>query len=362
MTTDNGWLLYPSQGKGGRTISGRYVTITGKGAMAISPDMTAELPPAKKFLRIELKRDARLLRLTPVAKAEDGALKVTMPGGSGKGHQARIGTQYGFRAMGIVPAAVTRYQAQWVGDSILVGLDAPFDGQEDSPQRHGGHGEEGKEKTRDAKKTAAMDAEIEHEDALPQETKPAAGPGDLIGIAEVCRIAGIAPRSVGYFRRVGKFPGPAGHRGLANLWRRGDIEAWLAARTGPAVEAGVELLDTRAVAAMIGCTQATLYARICEGSFPKHTQARGKKHLWQRPAVEAWLAARRTGKTAAASVAATPAGKTCGTCADCKTLRRMSMCRSDSSEHRNQAVQPTGTCESHRKPSAYRPVRVDDED
>jgi predicted DNA-binding transcriptional regulator AlpA len=225
---------------------------------------------------------------------------------------------------------------------------------ETAPPGHAAHKEE----------TAAPAQDVAHPPEPRTDAAPAVAPAaDLIDVAEVCRVAQIAVRSVGYFRKLGKFPAPVSKRGPANLWRREDIAAWVVARTGPPVEAGVELLDMRAVAALLGCAQMTLYNRISRKLFPPHTKTRGNKHFWTKTAVEEWLAGHRSRSKRATPPAADQA-KTCATCADNTQLGKHCFCRSQVEENpnRNTMIEPTHGCEFHRKPGTYRPVRMDEGD
>ena len=222
---------------------------------------------------------------------------------------------------------------------------------------------QGRRKERqDREKADAMDRAIEHEDASPYR--------DLIGIDEVCGLVQIPKRTIGHLRAQKRFPEPSGRRGKANVWRRQDVENWLKEQTRPPAEPGDELLDTQAVARLVGCSQPTLNKRINLKQFPAHTQRRGLRHLWRRGDVDAWLAARPcqsatqpgdvTGRSRPPQSTA-PTPKLCGTCADAITLGRRTMCRSEFGPKRNTAITPEDGCDHHRRPPAapYRSTQPD---
>ncbi|MEN6336611.1 MAG: hypothetical protein ABFE13_18815 [Phycisphaerales bacterium] len=124
---EDGWTLYPNRGKGGRSIKGRFVTITPVGNLTISAELTREIPKDKPYLRIEHHDQVRILRLMPSAGAVNGSLKMMMPG-KGQGVSARVGTVGGFKDLGLIPKEPVSYEAErWIDGSIIVDLASPFD-------------------------------------------------------------------------------------------------------------------------------------------------------------------------------------------------------------------------------------------
>lgn len=120
------WIIYPNGGKGGRSMTGEFVTITPGGNTAISSALTDKFRQHRPgYMRIELSEDKTLLRLTPEETAVDGSLRVMWPG-KGRGRQARIGTAGGLRQWGIVPDAVIRCPASWADGSLIVELTKRF--------------------------------------------------------------------------------------------------------------------------------------------------------------------------------------------------------------------------------------------
>lgn len=120
------WIIYPNGGKGGRSMTGEFVTITPAGNTAISSALTDKFRQHRPgYMRIELSDDKTLLRLTPEETAVDGSLRVMWPG-KGRGRQARIGTAGGLRQWGIVPDAVIRCPASWADGSLIVELTKRF--------------------------------------------------------------------------------------------------------------------------------------------------------------------------------------------------------------------------------------------
>jgi hypothetical protein len=120
------WIIYPNGGKGGRSMTGEFVTITPAGNTAISSALTDRFRGHRPgYMRIEISEDRTLLRLTPEETAVDGSLRVMWPG-KGRGRQARIGTAGGMRQWGIVPDAVIRCPASWADGSLIVELTKRF--------------------------------------------------------------------------------------------------------------------------------------------------------------------------------------------------------------------------------------------
>lgn len=127
------WLIYPNGGKGGRSMTGEFVTITPAGNTAISSALTDKFRGHRPgYMRIEISEDRTLLRLTPEETAVDGSLRVMWPG-KGRGQQARIGTAGGLRRWNIVPDAVIRCPASWADGSLIVELTKRF--VEEAPPR-----------------------------------------------------------------------------------------------------------------------------------------------------------------------------------------------------------------------------------
>ncbi len=120
------WIIYPNGGKGGRSMTGEFVTITPAGNTAISSALTDRFRgPRPGYMRLEISEDRTLLRLTPEETAVDGSLRVMWPG-KGRGQQARIGTAGGMRQWGVVPESVIRCPASWVEGSLIVELTKRF--------------------------------------------------------------------------------------------------------------------------------------------------------------------------------------------------------------------------------------------
>jgi len=106
----NKWLTYMDGASRSRRLAGRYVTITSKGDMAISAELTDQIPADCKYLVIEFNRDLRMMRLTPSRESKPGSLSMQRP--TRKGRQIRIGTRVGLLEWGIVPRELTRYDAE----------------------------------------------------------------------------------------------------------------------------------------------------------------------------------------------------------------------------------------------------------
>ncbi|MEN6336692.1 MAG: hypothetical protein ABFE01_20755 [Phycisphaerales bacterium] len=122
---DDGWTLYPNRGKGGRSIGGKFVTITPVGNLTISAELTRDIPREKPYLRIEYNPVRKMMRLNPSVCAVDGSLKIMMPS-KGRGVSARVGTAGGFKLLDLVPKKSASYQAEWLGGSIIVDLTMLF--------------------------------------------------------------------------------------------------------------------------------------------------------------------------------------------------------------------------------------------
>jgi len=220
--------------------------------------------------------------------------------------------------------------------------------------------------------------------ATPPEKPPGENGADLIDAAGIARLIGHSKSRVGQLvREHADFPKRAAKRGLRFLWRRSEVDAWLAqhpakwpaaappvSRIEPA--ASSEFLTSRQVAASLGTTLGAFYMMIHDGKFPKHSRAEGPKHFWTRADVGAWIAQRPRKPKPPADPGATEgqgrasSGKTCATCADLRTVGRRSICRCESEDnpHRNTSRRPTDTCDWHRRTnaSAYQSVRPDLED
>lgn len=126
-----------------------------------------------------------------------------------------------------------------------------------------------------------------------------------------------------------------------------------------------DLIDMLMVTQLAQCAEPTLYAWMKGKGFPRPVERRGKKCFWSRTAVAQWLVSRggqrkpRAGKSAAAKP--TP---TCATCGDFIVFGKRPMCRCPSKDNpnRNKSVAPSHTCDWHREPGVYRPVRQDEEE
>ncbi len=256
------------------------------------------------------------------------------------------------------------------------------------------------ETARDAEKAAAMDRAIEYEDSVPeaaQSAKRDERPDDLLVSGDVRALLGLKSTSALSVikRRDPAFPKPVGRRGNAETYRRSEIDAWLAER--PPVARGKkprrlrrsdgnshdpqnggqapapDWIDIAEVAAMLSEPGKKVHRSLIDyhrrrNGFPEPAATVRCKHYWHKAEVEAWIKNWRARRRASVGAdrrkppRADVKTKTCGTCADCKTVGRFSVCASDSGPHRNTTRQPTDRCEFHRTPGNYRPVRPDDED
>lgn len=278
------WQPYLGAFRGSRTLEGRFVTVTAAGAMSISTELSAKLPPGKKWMRIEYAEAIRKLRLTPIQTGEAGSLRMQLPGEhkTSKGRQVRIGTGPGMKAWGLVPKAGTRYEAQWEGESLIVDLGSPIGGT-----------------------IAALSSSL--------------------SVSSVPSVPSVAQTS------------------------------------SPIND---DLIDILMVTQLAKCSEPTLYAWMKGKGFPRPIERRGKKCFWSRTAVAQWLVSRggpqrpRAGKPAAAKPA-----PTCANCGDGKAVGKRTICRSlsDHNPNRNHSVDPTCTCDWHRKPGVYVPARTEED-
>lgn len=128
-----------------------------------------------------------------------------------------------------------------------------------------------------------------------------------------------------------------------------------------------DLIDLLQVTQIAKCSEPTLYAWMKGKGFPRPSCRKGKKCYWSRRDVAQWLVNRdaqpkpRRGQRRAAPQ---KAPKICQTCGDMRALGRRTMCRcpSEQNPNRNHSVEPTGTCDWHREPGTYVPVRTDEEE
>jgi hypothetical protein len=83
----------------------------------------------------------------------------------------------------------------------------------------------------------------------------------------------------------------------------------------------------------------------------------GHSQLWAQADVDTWIKAHQANSKSGTA-------QTCSTCADQATVGRRTICRSDSSPHKNTSRQPGETCDWHRTPNsaAYRPPTPDQND
>jgi predicted DNA-binding transcriptional regulator AlpA len=238
-----------------------------------------------------------------------------------------------------------------------------------------------RERAIDAEKAEAMDRALDYEDAAPanppsEAPNPPSGdhidPGgqeliDTIGVASALRCSKAMVRL--YAKRA-DFPKIVTKRGLAFLWRRSEIDAWIASRPvkrtqdRPAPEPIAEssdLLDARAVAALIGKSLGYLYVLISTGEFPVHTATSGQKHLWRKGVVEDWQRTRSAAdrpkreQSTAATVESHASGDPC--CLNCQYSRTIPdaaecRCKKPGGLFENQVRSPRATCGGHKRWSA----------
>lgn len=55
---------------------------------------------------------------------------------------------------------------------------------------------------------------------------------ELIDVTEVAELAGVAPATIHRYKHLGQLPEPTRYAGRSPMWRRKDIERWLASRPG----------------------------------------------------------------------------------------------------------------------------------
>lgn len=113
------WIPYPGQGKGGRSLPGRFVTITVKGAIAISKELAAGLNKDLHNAAIEFDREGRRLRITQTREQREDTVRIIWP--TKKGVQPRIGAQFGMKEWGLCPVVSTRYMAEFLpGNTVII--------------------------------------------------------------------------------------------------------------------------------------------------------------------------------------------------------------------------------------------------
>lgn len=315
IKSDNqiGWEPYMQGVARSRRLAGQYVTLTARGDMAISQELTDQVSEDKRWLRIEYHREQRRLRLTPIARSEPGSLAMHRP--KGKGRQIRIGTSAGIKAWGIVPQAVTRYDADWFGGSIEVELDRPLAiGELPTGHWHGAQSAEGDL--------------IDPVDRIDDAVVP-------ISVHQRSSAVASPSASVSSVPSVAKSSSPDD-----------------------------DLIDILMVTQLAKCAEPTLYAWMKGKGFPRPIERRGKKCFWSRTAVAQWLVSRGgTKRPRASKPAAAKLAPTCSNCGDGHALGKWTICRSlsDANPNRNHSVDPTCTCDWHREPGAYVPVRPEEE-
>jgi predicted DNA-binding transcriptional regulator AlpA len=348
------------------------VALNQYGHVYMAAVLGARWPKEAGYARLGYDRADKVLVLRPQVEPVPGAAKMTLDNGSARRCNAKVALM----EWGLLPASRTVYTAAWRDGMIQVQLE--------TAQPLGESGRKGPAprpdtsvphaaRRRDAAKAKAMDRAIEHEDALPG--PPASSlpctASDLLTAQQIVAEFGISQGMLWQVCSKGDFPKSAGKQGKRYLYRRAEVAAWFARRQKPAPApepparpqppADEGLIGMVEVCRLVGCspTSITYYRRT--KAFPAEAKRIGHKFLYRRAEIEAWVKARQKPRAKATAPAADGA-KTCATCADNIRVGKRSICRSQSGPKRNTAVTSTGTCEFHRKPSAYRPRVWGDED
>jgi predicted DNA-binding transcriptional regulator AlpA len=226
---------------------------------------------------------------------------------------------------------------------------------------------EPRETKQEQEKTAALDTAIEYEDGVGHPQSDTA----TIDTPEICTLLGIKSSCFYAIRHRHKdFPKSIGKRHKVHIFRRGEVDDWITTHRTPHLDSDrIEkdgLIDAIAIAKRLSCKVSSIWFWRKNKNFPREATRMGQRCYWRKEDVDTWAAAHQQGPGAGqrrAKTAKITVGDIteCSNCADCHTVGRIAICRSDGSPRRNQSVQPSETCDWHKKPGNYRPVRAEDE-
>lgn len=106
---------------GQRAPSGRFVGLAPSGGLSISAELGATID-LKQFTGLKIGKDttANHLILQPADRNDEGALCWTCKTATGR--TLRVSAAGALRYFGLMPEKVTRYEAHWLGDTIVVDL------------------------------------------------------------------------------------------------------------------------------------------------------------------------------------------------------------------------------------------------
>lgn len=114
---------------------------------------------------------------------------------------------------------------------------------------------------------------------------------DLIGTAEIARMAGVSTRTVEWWVAHGWLPVQA-EVGGRNIWTRGYAESWVAIDRAAGVTAAhaappppLDLIGLDDLAEMAGCTVSSARWKVNNGSLPMPDTKVSGAMVWHRATV-----------------------------------------------------------------------------